>query len=261
MKISIVINVDTRPERDTFGGSNLMGVVNKDFLTDGIRNKKNAFKDFDHEIICYVDEHEPIDEKILSEMRELCDTLVIRKHSEWKLFNDDYYIKAMELATGDYIFKFDQDANIFVSSKEVIEEQIKLLDKYDYISYPSACSPTPVYDESFDYWWASTRYFCCKRKTVDFKELRKWLTDYEYAYKEYPASRACHWVEHGLGLISKYKGKGVFYPPMEYDKWMVFCWAKYEKYILQRLNNQPYQEVKNWVLSKGGINYPNDVFC
>jgi hypothetical protein len=261
MKISIVINADSRPERDEFGGSNLMGCVSRDFLTDGIRNKIKAFDGFDKEVIVYLDEHGKLDDETLDEMREICDTLVIRKHSDWKLFNDDYYIKAMELATGDYIFKFDQDTNIFVSSKSAIEEQIALLETYDYVSYPSSFSPLPVHDPSFDYVWASSRYFCCKRETLDFKEIRKWLTDYDYAYSTYPASRTCHWVEHCLGILSKYKGKGVFYPPMEYDKIMIFCWGRYEKYILRRLNHQSYQEVRDWVLSKGGVNYPNDVFC
>ena len=63
-------------------------------------------------------------------------------------------------------------------------------------------------------------------------------------------------MEHILGLIC---GSNVFYPPIEMDKVMIFCWENYEKYILQRLNNQTYIEVKDWVNSKGGIFYPNQV--
>ena len=34
--LSLVINVDTRHQRDEFGGENLLGVCNEDFLTFGI---------------------------------------------------------------------------------------------------------------------------------------------------------------------------------------------------------------------------------
>ena len=91
--------------------------------------------------------------------------------------------------------------------------------------------------------------------------MRRCLGDYDYAFETYPASRKCGWTEHYLGLISKYKGKGVYYPPIQYHKMMIFSWGSYEKYILKRLNYQSYQEVKDWVLSKGGILYPNDVYC
>ena len=261
MRISIVINADTRQERDVFGGNNLTGVVSRDFLVDGVINKIKAFDGFEKEVILFVDEHQKIEDKLLDEIRDNVDTLILRKHTDWNLYNDDYYIQALEMARGEYIFHFDQDTAIFTSSKDCIQEYLDLLEKYDYVSYPSAWSPNAVDDPSFDYLWCSTRTFCCKRETIDINEMRRCLGDYDYAFETYPASRKCGWTEHYLGLISKYKGKGVYYPPIQYHKMMIFSWGSYEKYILKRLNYQSYQEVKDWVLSKGGILYPNDVYC
>ncbi len=261
MKISIVINADTRPQRDTFGGNNLMGVCNSDFLIDGVLNKQKFFEGFETETVLFIDEHLPLDFETLNKLTEIIDTLVIRKHTEWNLYNDDYYIQALELARGEYIFHFDQDTAAFTSSKEPINNLIQLLEAYDYVSYPSHWTPKAVHDESFDYDWASTRFFCCKRETLDFTELRKWLGNYEYAYEKYPASRKCHWFEHALGLIAKYKGKGVYYPPIEYERYMIFCWGRYTNGLLNELNNSGYNSVIGFVLSRGGIQYVNDVYA
>ena len=261
MRISIVINADTRPQRDTFGGSNLMGVCNSDFLIDGVINKQKFFIGFDIETILFIDEHLPLDSNTLMRLKAITDTLVIRKHTEWNLYNDDYYIQALEMARGDYIFHFDQDTAAFTSSQEPINYLIGLLEQYDYVSYPSHWSPIAITDDSFDYVWASTRFFCCKRETLDFTEIRKWLGDYDYAYSKYPASRKCHWMEHCLGLLAKYNGKGVFYPKIQYDKYLVFCWGAYKNGMLNELNNMPYQEVMMYVLNRGGIHYPNDLYA
>jgi len=261
MKISIVINADTRPQRDTFGGSNLMGVCNADFLIDGVLNKQKFFEGFDTETIVFIDEHDLLDERTLMKLRIITDTLVIRKHTDWNLYNDDYYIQALELARGEYIFHFDQDTAAFTSAKETITYLLNLLEQYDYVSYPSHWSPIAVHDDSFDYVWASTRFFCCKRETLDFTEMRKWLGDYEYAYSKYPASRKCHWFEHCLGLLAKYNGKGVYYPPMEYDKYLIFCWGRYTNGLLNELNNSGYNSVLSFVLSRSGIQYPNDLYA
>lgn len=260
MRISIVINADTRQERDTFGGNNLTGCVSRDFLVDGVINKIKAFDGFEKEVILFIDEHQKIEDKLLDEIRDNVDTLILRKHTEWNLYNDDYYIQALEMARGEYIFHFDQDTAIFTPSKEPINELIRLLEIYDYVSYPSSWSPKAVDDPSFDYLWCSTRFFCCKIETINITEIRKWLGDYDYAYLEYPASRKCHWMEHCLGLISKYKGKGVYYPPIEIDKCILFSWGSYHKYTLRRLNNLSYEEVMQWIMQRG-IHYPNDVFC
>jgi len=159
MRISIVINVDTRPQRDTFGGSNLMGVCNSDFLIDGVLNKQKFFEGFETETVLFIDEHLPLDANTVAKLRDITDTLVIRKHTEWNLYNDDYYIQALSLARGEYIFKFDQDTAAFTSSQEPINYLIGLLEQYDYVSYPSHWSPIAITDDSFDYVWASTVLF------------------------------------------------------------------------------------------------------
>jgi hypothetical protein len=46
---------------------------------------------------------------------------------------------------------------------------------------------------------------------------------------------------------------------METDRYMIFCWGSYTKGTLRHLNNVPYEDVKTFVSSKGGIVYPNDV--
>jgi len=256
LKVSICINLDTRNQRDEFGGTNLQGVCNEDFLTDGVFNKIKFFEGYETEVVVSVDEHNPIPEKSLAYLRSVCDLLLIREHTEEHLFNDWNYLRALQLCTGDIICHIDQDCNTFASSKESVQELINCLDTYSYISYPSNCSPNAVHDDSFNYRWVSTRWFMCKRETLNFPEIIKCLNDYEYFAETYKPSRILHWMEHILGLIC---GSNVFYPPIEMDKVMIFCWENYEKYILQRLNNQTYIEVKDWVNSKGGIFYPNQV--
>jgi len=229
--VSIVVNVDSRKQRDSMNGM-FNGVVNNDFLTDGIYNKVKFFDGFDKELIVFVDKHENITEQTLQYLNRICDTLVIRKHTDEPKFNDYNYLAALSQARGDIIAHFDQDCAAFTSGADAVNEMIKMLDDYDYVCYPTYYSPHCVHDQSFDYKWASTRFFMCKRSTLDFTELKKCLEDYEYCYNTYPASRKCHWLEHCLGLMAKYKGKGVFYPKIDLNKLAIFCWANYEKYTL-----------------------------
>ena len=263
--LSIVINVDTRPERNA-SEKMFNGVVDRDFLTDGVFNKIKFFDGFDKEVILYCDEHEPIDEKTLDYMRSMADTLIIRKHNksfednpDYAGFNDMNYIQALAQARGKYVFHFDGDIAAFTSSMQPIHELIDLLETYDYVSYPSHWSPLPVIDNSFDHTWVSTRFFCCKRSTLDIGEILKCQLDYDYLFETYPAARKCHWVEHILGLIAKYKGNGVYYPKMEIDKWALCTWGSYEKYTLRRLNEMPYEGIIDFVKNHP-IVYPNDIF-
>ncbi len=259
MLISLIINLDTRPENLLFGGNNLDGCVSEDFLTEGLFNKKQYLKGFDFETIAYVDIHQPISYQSLDYLISNTDALVLRKHTNEPKFNDWNYMRALQMASGDIILHIDGDTCAFTNSPKHIQYQIDLLEKYDYISYPSHWTPNAVHDPNYDYSWCSTRYFLCKRETIDFTEIKKCLSDSDYLYNKYPASIKNPWTEHCLGLISKYTGKGVYYPPIELDNFMVFSWSAYDKYILNRLNSLPYDRVKDWVLSKGGIQYPVDV--
>jgi hypothetical protein len=161
----------------------------------------------------------------------------------------------LQLASGDIVMHFDQDCAAFSSSKESLQEMIDLLEKYDYVSYPSHWTPNAVIDHTFNYKWVSTRFFVCKRQTLNFPEIIKCLTDYEYFCNTYKPSRACHWTEHFLGLISN---SNVFYPPIQLHKVAIFSWGSYRQGTLSELNNMNYEQVKDWVGSRG-IRYPNDL--
>ena len=263
--ISCVINVDTRPERYE-NEAMFKGCISRDFLFDGVVNKRNLFKEFDTEFIVFVDEHEPLTEKQLSELKTVSDTLVIRKHNkqfenqdDFAAFNDLNYLQALFQCRGKYVFHFDGDEAAFTSSPEPIREYINLLEQYDYISYPSAWSPYPTHDEAWQgKFWASTRFFCCKRSTLDISELIKCQLDYDYWVKTYPMPRVCHWLEHLMASIAWNKGKGVYYPPIDFERLIIFTWGNYHKYTLKRLNNQTFEEVKQWVY-KHDYHYPNDL--
>ncbi len=258
--ISLCINLDSRPERDSFGGNNLTGVVSRDFLDTAVFNKIKFFDRFDIETIVFIDKHEEIPEETLSYLYKICDTVCIRKHTHEEKFNDANYLAALQLARGKYICHMDSDLSAFSSSKECVQELIYYLETYDFVSYPTTFSPNPDNNPNYNYWWCSTRFFICKRETLNITEIEKCLADSEYLYGKYPASIRNPWLEHCLGLISKYTtGRGTFYPPLDYNKLLIFCWDNYEKWTLRRLNEQNYDEVRQWVLQHGGIFYPNQV--
>lgn len=260
MKISLIYNCDTRPQNNEFGGNNLQGVCNSDFITDGLYNVKKFLSGFDVETIMVIDEHLQLSESDLAYVRKNTDCLLIRKHTDEPKFNDWNYWRSLMLASGDIIIKIDQDTACFANSSEPIQNLINLLEQYDYISYPSMWTPRAHTASEYDYMWCSTRFMMCKRETLDFTEIKKCLEDSDYLFNKYPASIQNPWMEHVIGLISKYNGKGVYYPPIEEDNYLVFSWAFYEKCTLRRLNELPYNEVKAWVTERG-IYYPVDVRC
>jgi hypothetical protein len=263
--ISCVINVDTRPE-NLENKEMFHGVVSRDFIIDGVINKVNLFKGLDAEIIVFVDEHEPLTDKELIQLKALTTTLVIRKHNRkfedndnFPAFNDFNYIQAIAQARGKYIFHFDGDVAAFAISPEPIQEIIDLLEKYDYVSYPSLWSPDPVHDASFQgKYWASTRFFACKRETFNIGEIIKCQLDYDYWTKTYPMPRICHWLEHIIASHAWHKGKGVYYPPVDFSRFILFTWENYHKYTLQRLNSQSFEDVRKWVATRN-FHYPNNL--
>lgn len=267
LELSCIVNVDSRPENSA-NQEMFKGVVDRDFLVEGLINKRNLFKGFNFELICFLDEHEPVDEKTIANMREVCDTLIIRKHDKrfedidnYAAFNDLNYLQALFHARGKYVFHFDGDVAAFAVSPEPIKEYIALLEQYDYVSYPSYWSPNPVDDASFGgKYWVSTRFFCCKRSTLDFSEILKCQLDYDYWKETYPVPRLCHWTEHLLSSIAWNKGKGVYYPPLNFERLILFTWENYNKYTLQRLNNQTFEDANQWVTSKE-FHYPNNLRC
>lgn len=258
--LSIVINCDTRSQNLSFGGENLKGVSHRDLLTDGIYNKVKFFDGFDKEVIVYIDEHEPIDEDTLRYIKTLADCVVIRKHTNEASFNCYNYVRALQMANGEIICHIDQDTNCFTSSHEPIKEMISLLDMHKFVSYPSHWSPKPVIDESFgDRTWCSTRFFMCKAETLRFDELKEIIREPEIGYTHYGDSlRRCNWLEHFLTLTN---GNDCLYPPMDIERYAVFSWATYDNYILKRLNELPYPQVRQFIESKGGVQYPCDIYA
>jgi hypothetical protein len=105
--------------------------------------------------------------------------------------------------------------------------------------------------------WASTRFFLCKKEVLQHDETIKCLTDSGYLYDKYPASRKCPWYEHVISLING--GNYVFYPPINYNRCMIFSWNRYKTGTIRRLQESGYEGAKAFVLSKGGISYPNDL--
>lgn len=256
--LSIVINCDTRKgfqEESTQMEKMFEGCRSEDFIIDGVLNKIKFFEGFDIETIVFVDEHEKVPQDILNKLREIADTVVVRKHTNEQNFNDFTYISTLALCRGDYIAHFDQDTAAFTSSPDHVEFLLGLLDKYKYVSYPSYWSPNPVHDESFNYYWCSTRFFMCKRDSLDFTEIIKCQRSYEYFVEKYKPSRVCHWAEHIISLVG---GKDVFYPPIEIQKYAIFSWGSYKKGVMNALNNMSYDQIINFIASHP-IQYPNDI--
>lgn len=258
--ISVIINVDTRPVRLEFQGLK-QGVSSRDFLVEGVRNKKKFFQTRpDTEFIVFVDEHEPLTNEQYSKLHAIADCVVVRRHSKryreadpFHKFNDINYIQALAMARGEYIAHFDQDMAAFCANGSTIDWMINVLNKgeYRYISYPSANSPhpcaAPEYEGKF---WASTRFFMCKREEFKFDVLEQAIREPEWFYEAYDRPpRINPWTEQFLGIMADYK---VLYPHVDLDQWMVFPWMTYRDGTLEKLNSMPHLDVANAVRRAGG---------
>ena len=266
--ISLVINADTRSgfnKSESSAEIMLEGCRSIDFLIEGIKNKQKFFSGFDIETILYIDEHEPIPENVLNEIRSIVTTLVIKKHSKryrdmvyCHNFNDFHYLSALFMANGEIVFHADQDTACFTSNKESVQEMISMLDEHKFVSYPSHWTPNAITDPSFEgRTWASTRFFFCKRETLKFDTIIQCILNPDWAYKTFGDSpRKMNWLEHFLTLTND---NSAYYPPINLDKLAVFSWSKYITGTLGKLNAMNYGEVKNYIDRCGGICYPNDV--
>lgn len=259
MKISLVINCDNRNERSSEEGL-FNGTVALDYLTDGIRQKQLFLEGFDFETIVYIDKHQYIPEDTIKYLQSIADIVCVRKHTEEERFNDWNYYRALSLATGNIIIHVDQDTNLYRNDKSYVDELIGYLDDFKFVCYASHWTPAPVHDDSFkNQWWASTRMFMCYRESLKLNLLYNAIQDPDWIHDKYGKSeRRCDWTEHFLAKLNDYS---VFYPPVELHKGAIFSWKTYEKYTIKRLNEMPYEYVKQWILHRGGIQYPCDVKC
>lgn len=256
---SIAINADTRfgylndsSIVGQFGEGSLQGVRSADFLIEGVKNKMNYFRGYDRQCILYVDKHEDIPDDLYQEMKALVESygnnskLVIKSHNRTKDRWYDYItLEALKLADGDYVAHFDNDSNAFRTDDcDIVDRYIAWLEGgYKYI-----CQPWDgVGDTMFH---ASTRFFICKRETLDFELIERSIHINPLHGKHNPC------LEFTLGILA---GEGnVLYPLREDDKYIIFSWVKYFKGTLNKLNNMPPSEALKYILDLG-VCGPNDV--
>ena len=275
MTISLAINLDTRPgflEQKTEQGTMLNGTRSLDFFTDGVINKVRFFEGHDIETTVFIDVHDPLPKETQDRLLEMqtsgiIDNLVFNRHTEkylgetFQKFNDINFLNAMILTRGRYLCHMDGDIAAFINDRNVIDEWLKWLDegKYDYICYPSQYSPGPAVDGRFkSWWWASTRFFLCRREQIDYTEVVKCLRDSNYLYDRYKIQEGeprVPWTEHILGMMTGNQSR-VYYPPIEPKRYLIFSWSRYYSGVLKHLNGWPYEKVVEYV---DRSSYPCDV--
>jgi hypothetical protein len=267
--ISIVINCDTRPgfnsEVSKVGdksGCALIGCRSIDFITDGVRNKREFFRGHEVEVVLCVDKHLDLPANVSQEVEDMLSSGVINTY-EIKSFdrskfrwNDHVYLDALKKAKGDYVVHYDGDACAFrKDSCTIVDDYISWLDsgKYDFI-----CQPSNMSYAEHNMWWASTRFFICKREMLNFGEIEKCLNNAylwsKHTFIDHPYP-CC--LEHTLGVMA---GDGrVLYPPRDDDQYLVFSWAHYYADTLKKLSAMTYEEAADVIVNRWGLCGPNDV--
>lgn len=264
MKVSLVITGDTRrgsagdeTHIGAFGDDQLHGCRSFDFLTHGVMAAQKFFEGYDVETILCVDQHE----EIPLEVRDKWETAKLTNQlhqlhvapfdrSQYR-FNDQIYLSALRKATNDIVVKMDQDTALFRRPDcNIVDQYLRWLDE----GYAYICQPHNGGDMM---WHASTRFFICKRETLDFAEIERCL-DQNYVNRKYGPEWWCPCTEHILGMLS---GKGsVLYPPLEPDNYLIWSWVKYYKGLLPKLNAMPYEQVRDYILDCG-LHGPMDVIA
>src|SRR3990167_1860336 len=250
MTITVCINADTRvgylnPQSTVgdYGEGSLQGVRSVDLLTEGVKNKMNYFRGYDCQCILCIDQHEELSAELYKEIQSIVEAygnnskLICKPHNRTRHRLYDYItIEALKLADGDYVVHWDQDTNgIRTDESDIIEKYFKWLDEgYKYI-----CQPSPMPSAEHGMFWASTRFFICKKETLDLPMVEQNLTT-PFMGKHTPC------VEHILGALA---GDGkVLYPPREDDSYLIWSWARYFQGTLKRINeNNQAQELKRIV--------------
>ncbi len=258
--ISVVLNCDTRPVSLAFQGLH-KGVRSRDFLrTAGLLNKRNFFKGHEIELIVFVDEHEPLTAEEYYDLHTHADCVVIRKHSKYyrganpfSAFNDVNYLHALSMVRGEHVAHFDMDMAAFSADGSVADWMLGMLESgmHKFISYPSVNAPAPCHaPEYLDKWWASTRFFMCKRETLDFTVLERAIRDPQWFYSTYDRPpRENPWTEQFLGIMGDYQ---VLYPLPSLESWAVFPWMNYRDGALEKLNSMTHDQVAAAIHRAGG---------
>lgn len=260
--ISVVLNADSRPnagaEVSTTGDSgkgSLQGVRSYDFLVDGPRMLRNYFSGYSIELILAVDQHEELPVEVRAQIHEMIDrreidVFICQPHERAsKFWYDKITVAALKLATGDYVAHFDQDCAAFRDpNSDIIARYLQWLN--DSSPYQFVCQPTTMELKDHKMWWASTRFFICKRETLDFAKLDEACSNPDRRAAKYGHAPA---LEHVLGRMG-----GVLYPPMDASDYLIWSWSRYHRGLLKKLNEMPYSMVHDYALGCG-LHGPNDL--
>jgi hypothetical protein len=289
--IGIVINVDTRPgfQEDyvycgmptATGVGGACGARSIDFITHNVYNKIQFFRGHDIEVTLYVDLHENLPNELARELNQmLCrgeiHNLIYAKHTKQfkgkylRQWQDSLYLNACMMSRSKYLVHFDADTSCYRKDDcAIIDKWIELLEQYKYISYPTYFSPNegdvpgtnalPAPEGGFDYLWASTRFFMCKRETLDYNRIVELFDD--HVWKEAHGKRPMRYPNVFEQIIGFLAGPGqVCYSPKDIENFMVFCWHHYNVGTIPRLNKLPYNEVLNYIVNeRGGIQGACDI--
>ena len=280
-KISVVINVDTRPgylnKRVMCGMLTGGGARSVDFMTDNVLNKIEFFRGHDVEITLYLHRVTPIESGVMMQLHAMIEAGQIHNfvvNSDTQQFmgkpirqwHDTMYLNAINLARGKYVAHFDGDTSAYRQDDcDIIERMINWVDsdQYRVISYPSYYSPHEGPDQlkpgDPEYLWASTRFFFCKRDFLNYNHFAQhfddnyWIRAHEGKPHRYP-----NVTEQILGFLA---GPGkVLYPPKDLSQFMIFSWHTYLRGILGDLHGKSYKEVHDFIMEEcGGIGGACDV--
>ncbi len=260
MTISLVINCDNRDGylNDSsfvgeYGSGSLQGVRSSELLTFGLLNKIKFFDGYNIQCIFYLDEHSPLSEKLFMEIDEIVKScgnnskFICKSHNRTKYkWNDYIYLEALRLADGDFVVHFDGDCSAYKKEgSDIVERYFKWLDEgYKYVCQSWDGTGDKMY-------WSSTRFFICKKETLEFDKIEQNFYVNPLMGKNNPC------FESTIGIMA---GEGkVLYPEREDDDYIIFCWSRYFKGTLEKLSKMPYDEVKGYILECGLFGC-NDVF-
>lgn len=231
-------------------------------MTSGIIQKVRFFRGHEVQLVVVVDEHEKVPRDLVeraceeSGASEVILKIGPQDHVSPR-WNDRLYLSSLALATFPMVVHFDQDCNAYRSDESTfIEDAVRKLDgDLKFICQPSDLT-ADIHNMNH---FASTRFFMCKRETVDIEEWWRCL-DTPYLLSKYGVDTSrfpipcC--LEQIIGCINGHK---VEYPydPDRLDT-LIFSWSRYHSGVIEKLNSLPFDEVRDIVVNRFGICGPSD---